>query len=581
MIFKKINLITFIWQLLFCLWMLILSSFLQAVEYPYEKCNWKNEEFTQRVVQESLDFSYSQTQAQAVCLHCEKQKRRKDKSFAMQLDGIMHSVTKASDIPELCFLAATLRGSSGWFWNERNLGYYYCPSANTHVRPNKMLFVDSKKQLNENIAAVQDNTYDPNKRWIFSRRPCLNEDYIKLTTKAFNETANCFGFTSRKDKKQLFALMNHESAFLLNKKPKGNHTARCYGQVKNNVVTDTHSIIRYGHKVDKFKPYYEMYKDVLKRCPYLENKMAQTYKCNRVKECRYNRKIKAKICKNKKYNPKLMDHFKICSRQNLENVNSIKCKTSQDAYSCLFYTMFNTKKHEIDLEEKLSRTFLSKKRRRQMKESKELQQIAKDFKHPVTLNELVTVRGTIIKNGKKKQIEYVFEDMEEIFSVFSKPNIKYRLEDLKIKKIKLFDEGQTNTDEKLKWAFLHLAHNGGISVVSDHFTNFMVSMRNRIANAKRHSKTIKKYRRRILSGQSLNFKAFSRKFTEYANWVDLENKSEVTKFISAIDQDLKSMTNKRQLFGKINRLDRVEDLNKEKVSQFVQQARNKCPRKLF
>ncbi len=551
MIFKKFNLICY---LFFYLWIYTLPAFSQEAKYPYEKCNWKNEEFTARLVRESQDFSYTQTKAQAVCIQCTKKMQQRNRGSMAQAEGIMHSVTKASDMPEVCFLAATLRGSSGKFWNERNLGYYYCPSANTHVRKNRMLFNDSEKTLDENITAVQKTSYAPNKRSIFPHRPCLNEDYIKMTAKAFNETANCFGYHRKEDKKQLFALMNHESAFLLNKKPKGNNTARCYGQIKNGIVSDLSSYVRYG-----IKKYHNIYKKALKRCPYLESKTVNLNNCQKYKK---------------------MDNFKRCFKRK-NNKNTIKCKTSQDAYSCLFYAIFNMKRNEVDFKKKLSRTFLSRTVKQKMKSSKKLQEIARDFKHPVTLNELVTVKGTIIKNGKKKQIKYVFKDMSEIFNTFNKPNVQYRLEDLTIKKVKLFNQGKGDADQKLKWAFLHLAHNGGTSIIVDHFTKFITDIKSRIANASKHGKIIKRDRRRILSGESLDFKALSKKFSRYANWASIDNKAEVTKFIANIEDDLKSITSSRSLFNKINRLDRVSGLNTGKAHQFVRQVGNVCPKKLF
>ena len=104
-------------------------------------------------MRESQDFSYSQ--AQAVCIQCTKRNQQKDRGLVAQVEGIMHLVTKANDIPESCFLAATLRGSSdNKFWSNNSSDYYYCPNANTNVRRVRMLFNKSNKSLNENIGDI-------------------------------------------------------------------------------------------------------------------------------------------------------------------------------------------------------------------------------------------------------------------------------------------------------------------------------------------------------------------------------------------------------------------------------------------
>ena len=240
---------------------------MQKEDYPYEKCNWKNKSFTDRLIQESQDFSSYQTEAQTPCTDCVKNNTQNNRSSLDLIhNGMMHSVTKPNDIPDICFLAATLRGSSKNFQGLSR--YYYCPNANTHKRTNKY-------------------KPEPKKPSMLPRRPCLDKNYISMTAKAFNEMTNCFGYTGKKDKERLFSLMNHESAFLLNVRPLGG-TARCYGQMQNAAIIDIQSFIHYGHKVDQFQPYLKIYKDALKNCPYLTGKIVKTSACKKVTICNGN-----------------------------------------------------------------------------------------------------------------------------------------------------------------------------------------------------------------------------------------------------------------------------------------------------
>ena len=374
-----------------------------------------------------------------------------------------------------------------------------------------------------------------------------------MTAKAFNETANCFGFSSKKDKKQLFALMNHQSAFLLNKKQEGDHTGRCYGQITNDMIEDIHVGIKYKDyiPIDHLKEHQNIYQSVLEKCPHLTGKVIHLNDCQKYKK---------------------IDDFRKCFKQK-KNADTVKCKTSQDAYSCLFYTMYNTRKNEANLNHKLSHPSIFLENRQKMKKSKEFQKIAKDFKYPIQLNEMVTVRGTVTKYGKKKNIEYVFGDVNEIFDAFNKSNVQYRVEDLKIKKVKLFEEDQ------LKWAFLNLAHNGGLDIIFS-FQNFMWSVKEYISLSGMNRKDIRKYKQRILSGKHLDLKSLSDLYKEYMG-DSMKDIPEFTQLINHIEKSLKSVTNEKQLVNSINKLDKEKGFNAEKIKGFVQQVRNACPSKLF
>ena len=76
--------------------------------YPYEKCSRENASFTERMVQESQDFSFHNTQAKTVCFNCTQKKQNvgfSSKTNRQDSEGelIMRTVSKANDIPSLCF----------------------------------------------------------------------------------------------------------------------------------------------------------------------------------------------------------------------------------------------------------------------------------------------------------------------------------------------------------------------------------------------------------------------------------------------------------------------------------------------
>ena len=165
--------------------------------------------------------------------------------------------------------------------------------------------------------------------WAFAQRPCLSKDYIRMTAKAFNETANCFGFNSKEDKEQLFALMNHQSSFFLNKKAK-DKAAGCYGQLGNIHIANINSYI-YDPSIHK--EYHKIYQDVVKKCPHIINKINLLSRCQ-------------ELSKN-------IHAYRKCLLKEPHS-DALMCQTSQDPYSCLFYTLYNIKKYELNIKTELA-----------------------------------------------------------------------------------------------------------------------------------------------------------------------------------------------------------------------------------
>ena len=576
-----------------------------ANDYPYEKCSWKNKQMTERMISESMNKSSSKTEAEALCIKCESKKTKENYSNASLTAHdikMLHDTTfKTNDIPEICFLASSLRASSGTgFWSASQYGYYYCPKANTSNRQSFMRFDKKSKSLIEDDKNLKKQC---GKKCLYpaAQRVCLSKNYIGMTAKAFNETANCFGYTSKKNKGQLFALMNHESAFLLNKKPKNNQSARCYGQIQNNAIIDTNAYIKFGNPHTKpfskaYKKYYQIYKELMSKpeCSFLESKRVQFPNFKYKKGKKFTREhAEINFIKEEDIGDNIgpVDQYKLYAMKKTPQGYAMKCKTSQDAYSCLFYTLFNTKKNEIDLQERLAQNQISEGYAKLVNISDKHKKIVKDFKAPIQLNEMLVVEGSIIKNGKKKNIgKLVIKSVDELLYIFDKDSIQYNIKDLKVKKIKVFDSNQNKNDDALKWAFMHLTHNGGSNISLVHFENFIHVLKSAISE---DNKTNRPYRNRILSGKSLSIKQLTKAFKHYANTTKMVHKDQVTKFLTKMQNGIQALHSKKEMTkhinGKKNKpiipgmkvVDSFKKDKKQKINNFAKQVNESCPKNVF
>ena len=79
------------------------------------------------------------------------------------------------------------------------------------------------------------------------RRPCLSENYLNTTLKAYEEINQCLGVSS----KLLFPLINHESRFQMNIRSSGD--AFCLGQLTSLAIRDVHRILH--SKYQEVQPY--------------------------------------------------------------------------------------------------------------------------------------------------------------------------------------------------------------------------------------------------------------------------------------------------------------------------------------
>ena len=140
-------------------------------------------------------------------------------------------------IPFECFLASALRGVS--------------------ILPTKRFSLCDHK--------VNFNNRSP----IGKRKYCIDENYIKITVKAFSDVTGCLEFT-KEESEGFFNLINHESGFILNAR---SHTkARCFGQLTIDYVIEINRTSQL-----KGNALHPIYNRAMKACPDLKTKMIRKF----------------------------------------------------------------------------------------------------------------------------------------------------------------------------------------------------------------------------------------------------------------------------------------------------------------
>ncbi len=543
---------------------------------PYEKCRWFNKGFTDRIIRETKE-DLSSLESGTKCVDCiiDRLMSMIDDTVEVINNAIQQITSQSSHIPDICFLASTLRVVGKANWQPSTQNYYYCSSSHApKIQPN-MMFANCRGSNQKKCALVEPQPVKKKRskrhRFIHPRRPCLNEAYIKQTAEAFNKTADCFGFTSKKDKNQLFALMNYESSFILNKKatPYGDKritTARCYGQIKNGIIIDINRYINYpklqknSQSLDpQQEAYHNIYKDVINKCPFLKNKTA----------------FMLDLCKRSS-----TDAYTKCLKRG-PSKSALKCRTSQDPYSCLFYTLYNLKIQHINIDnilkakEPLPRALSTKGFSKKHAKNKKL---IEDFTLPLNVNEILVIKGSINIEGKETNVHFLVRDAKEAHDIFNQRRIKYDTENIWIRKVKVFDDNQ------LKWAFSHLAHNGGGALVRTHFKLFMKQFKECVADSScsQSRRDYGNYRRSLLKGYSLEGGVISQSFEQYTRNHSVPNKYEVSIFLDRLNSRLNYFSgNGKALRNAVNNLSSKKPLNKEQVKQFLKSVISQCPSSLF
>ncbi len=475
-------------------------------EIPYEQCEGRKKEWTDQMValadQFTLYRSQNDTEAQD-CSDCSSAGAH-DNSYPLPLEikELKGAVHKARDIPPVCFFAGALRGVG----------------------------LSTKKNYNcEHRDSVWPGRFEGKRKK--KTRPCLNKAYIDMTAKAFNETADCFGF-SPQEKQQIFALFNHESRFILN--AKSNSKARCYGQITMPLIKDINKNIYYRNRGFKFGHIYE---NAVNNCPGLEDKVAPP-----------------SIINQKERSPKRL--------KRLHKNAPITCNMTHDPYTCLFYSMFNVKINQEYFDNRYSDTPNYMGRREPPPKMEE------DFLFPIQLNEMLVVKGRVTIDGREEEVEWVFWDTSEAYDVFNR--VKYNVQNLEIKKTAVFDK------ETLRSAFTHYAHNGGNSAVKTHLTTFIEETKRQVASGKYCSKNPQCQTRRdaLIKGRALSASDLQDLFSGYVrrNRRNFNNPQEVSKFSHKIASDM-------NFIHDIKSAERPDIMNQFNLTDtFQQEVNGKCPK---
>ena len=102
-----------------------------------------------------------------------------------------------------------------------------------------------------------------NKGAAFPRRPCLNQDYVAMTAKAFHDVAKCMDIAPE----LAFPVFLHESRFILNIQSRTG--ALCYGQMTGTAVADVNSFLKSHKGFPNYDIPFLLEKNIEKRCPHI------------------------------------------------------------------------------------------------------------------------------------------------------------------------------------------------------------------------------------------------------------------------------------------------------------------------
>ena len=461
---------------LFSFLLLFFSAQAMSDGLVYEKCPDHQEKYTQRIIQSSRNFisdpkeSEEDTEA-SFCLDC-------------SIDELLANLVKMNEasinqnIPKACFLASNLKGNkTSRHRHGKRAGRYYC----------------NKKGKVSQYPLVKG-------RWLWPPRVCFNKDYVDMTAQAFHTMANCFGF-NYKDKKELFALYNHESGFVLN--AKSGTGARCYGQLTLGAVKDNLDEIYF-----KKKGLYT-YKEILKTCPEIQKIVPKTFtKKQPISISRFN-----KIFGN----------------------SSITCPSTHNPYFCLFHSMFFIKRYLNTLDEVRSESPNYLPANKSIPKS-----LAKKLnldKEPLRPDELIIFKGKIKFEGKTSQEEFLFWDISEMYDAME--DVSFDPADIQVQRLPLFQNNDT-----VKWSILQHSYNGGSSVIINLFPVFIENLKKRVAKTEACNKPSSKeceYRTQLLSGEPLSSPTFDKTFNDYLlnNYPKkLKRRKEVAYFNKKIESNL-------------------------------------------
>ena len=477
----------------------------------YEQCNWRNKQYTQNLLRDTERFqqlleeseSYKESEAGYCGGYCQLQKML----INIGLDDwtpLGETVAEATPegIPPICFYASMTRD------NRPSIRYYfYCQSPNENrSKVRRMPFVCKNAEWEIGCELIQA----PDKRinnWESPRRPCINEDYVDKTARAFDTVADCFDFSDA-EKIQLFSLFNHESSFHVNARSGGD--ARCYGQLTYIRFADINKYIYFRDNLkagrQSWAPYSQVYKDAVQKCPDLEKKVI----------------------------PQTLLSETNHTEQTLRNINrnsNFTCGVTHDIHACLFYSMYSVKMDMVMFDQEYNEHMENSRR------NDTTEKLRSDFGLPIPFDSVLVITGKVQdkKTGQVIEKDWIVTSHSEIQQLFQE-RYDYNVRDLNIKKVKLF------AHEDLKYYFTRVAHNGGNSQIRTYFERFVRRMKQALRtenSCEQQSQSLDcKNRKAILAAQTLTADDLNQQFKRYVRPRTIQNKREVMAFVDNINDNI-------------------------------------------
>ena len=538
--------------------LLTVSFYGNAVEIPYEKqcspdnLNWTNQFIHEDIINFDPAFSSAQTEAQAPCIKCSTENNITNSNSVDNINNVREPITPVvPDIPEVCFYASAIHSS---IWEDKPYQYWHCESAQS-ARPTKQ---DGDQAI----------------------RPCLNEDYVQSTAKAFNQLADCFEFSSE-EKEQIFKMFHHESRWMLN--AKSSKEARCYGQLTSRSILEINHRIKLRTRMSS----YTIYDSVVKKCPGLADKVLPPS----VARALTTEQMTRKVVGDTRYLKGLDTLKEEFEPEYANNNNSLTCGLTHDPYSCLFYALFDIKKNMDTYDNTLDnpKSYVNE----EIYNTPGYQTLKEDFLMPIQLDEMLVIKGEFIntETGEKLKCkdrsgnettfcEMTFWDDSELLDTLFykydsegdlKQKYRYNRSNMQIMKISVF-----NT-EKLKPVLTALAHSGGASVAGPNFRIFMESIKRRISA---RVPAYMDYRNSLLDGQVLSREDLIREHADFSRRNRIENYREVMSFQRKIDNNIEILrgesTTDDSAPGKLK--EKVPFLSDSQVGEFFKTVQDLCPK---
>ncbi|MGI9549076.1 MAG: hypothetical protein ACR2M7_03770 [Bdellovibrionales bacterium] len=354
----------------------------QALAIDYETCDWRNE----------LSSPF---------LHPNQGTRR----FANLLSNGRNTRFKVNNA---CIMASTQKITSSGSKEK----FVYCEK-----RKNKWI----KTNIKVTRCEEELNGETCEERFLYPRRPCLNENYITKTNQIFHNMAKCFNLSVP----ELFVLFNHESGFVSN--VRSFTGARCYGQMTVDGIKAVNYYIKKQHPI---------YTNFLAKCP------------------QYGKNLTISTPRSKR------------------DLYQTDCELTKSPFSCLFYSTFHVKSLMVKIKNMLEGTDRIHKSYRWIESDLNIEL-------PIRINEIVI--ATDSSQGRDRF--YIFKDEKELHQnrngrLVKKFNELKKSSEVRFTKVPIFSN---KAKDQLNWILTYWSYNGGDTVGIKHFKEYMSQLKNNIS----------------------------------------------------------------------------------------------------